>query len=120
MRLYKSDRQVAMLEHKNQARYINKLSKNYKENNLVNPWHLNYGSENEDYLRNNITLNGKVLIDIEKYSLKRDYYFFMGDNRDSSYDSRFWGFVPDNQILGTPLFALVNLFKLKLRMKIVS
>ena len=44
----------------------------------------------------------------------------MGDNRDSSYDSRFWGFVPDDQILGTPLFAMLNLFKLKLRLKVLT
>ena len=87
---------------------------------MINPWYINYGSENIDYLRNNITLNGKTLKDLEIYILERDYYFFMGDNRDSSYDSRFWGFVPHDQILGTPLFALINLFKFKLRLKVIS
>ena len=111
MRLVKSNRQVTMLEQRDQTRYINKLNKTYKEKNLVNPWHLNYGSENEDFLMKNITVNGTTLRDMEKYTLNHNYYFFMGDNRDSSYDSRFWGFVPDNQILGTPLFALINIFK---------
>ena len=92
----------------------------YNKKELINPWYINYGSENLDYLRSNITLNGKTLKDLEIYILERDYYFFMGDNRDSSYDSRFWGFVPHNQILGSPLFALINLFKFKLRLKVIS
>ena len=115
-----SGRQAAMREQKERIRYINKLNKIFEKKKQVNPWYLNYNVENNNYLRNNITVNGKTLQDIAKYTLKRNFYFFMGDNRDSSYDSRFWGFVPENQILGTPLFALVNLFKFKLRLKVVS
>jgi signal peptidase I len=47
-----------------------------------------------------------VLIDgkpATEYTVARDYVFAMGDNRDNSLDSRFWGFVPVEDIIGTPM-----------------
>jgi signal peptidase I len=54
--------------------------------------------KNDFYMANGkFYLNGK---EVTEYTFKMDYYWMMGDNRQGSQDSRYWGFVPEDRIVG--------------------
>ncbi len=59
---------------------------------------------------NQISLNGELA---DSYTFKQDYYWMMGDNRDHSEDSRAWGYVPENHIVGTPIFIWMSVDNFK-------
>ena len=64
------------------------------------------GNENVVLDSTSIKIGGQP---ITSYTFKQGYYFMMGDNRDNSLDSRFWGFVPADHIVGKAVFVWMSL-----------
>jgi signal peptidase I len=63
-------------------------------------------NKNVDIQGDKLSIDGKPVI---HYIFKQDYYFMMGDNRHNSWDSRYWGFVPEDHIVGKALFIWLSL-----------
>ena len=68
----------------------------------------NYEGNDLEVKNGQIYINGKPAT---SYTFKMDYYWMQGDNRDNSLDSRYWGFVPEDHIVGTPSIILISFDK---------
>lgn len=65
-------------------------------------WAMFIRREGHTFDPNNLLLDGKP---VSSYTVENDYVFGMGDNRDNSLDSRYFGFIPMDNVVGTPLFV---------------
>jgi len=74
----------------------------YPEGDLLVPW-------SDNIPKGTLLMDGKPLGNLTHYTVQDDYFWAMGDNRDNSLDSRYWGFVPRSHILGEALFAYFSL-----------
>ena len=77
----------------------------FPKGELLTPWSKAIKDEHFQFL----LIDRKPLSEWTEYTLTQNYYWAMGDNRDYSLDSRYWGYIPENNILGEALFTYFSL-----------
>lgn len=90
--------------------YIPEAGKTVELNKTTLPF---YKMIIEEYEKNDLKIDGDNIIingqPATSYTFKQNYYWMMGDNRHNSEDSRFWGYVPEDHIVGKPVFVWMSL-----------
>ena len=121
-RSIESKRKLQIRQNNDQIEYAEQLKEKNNKRKIITPWdsRIIKNVQDRDYILENLKINGTPIKAINKYTVKHDYYFLMGDNRDNSYDSRFWGFVPDYNILGIPVYSFINMANFNFRMKVIN
>ena len=77
----------------------------FPNGSLITPWSRAIKDEHFQYL----FIDGIPVSDWSEFTTMQNYYWAMGDNRDDSLDSRYWGYVPENNILGEAIFVYFSL-----------
>ena len=75
------------------------------DGDLITPWTRRILDSHFEFL----VINDIPIQELKGYEVKQNYYWAMGDNRDDSLDSRYWGLIPEDFILGEALFAYFSL-----------
>ena len=77
----------------------------FPKGKLITPWSRSITNDHFQYL----VIDGRPFSNMDEYILTQNYFWAMGDNRDDSLDSRYWGFIPENFVLGEALFVYFSL-----------
>ena len=107
-------RKLQTKQNNEQIKHAEQLVMKNNDNKIITPWDPRIANKvkNKKYILENLKINGTYISTIDKYVVKHNYYFLMGDNRDNSQDSRFLnkvGYVPLENLVGKAQYIFFSL-----------